>query len=139
MRSFSGLVFCVAVMTAFTGAAFAQDKSVYDEITLTSGVKVRTLRQGAGKSPTASDRVTVHYRGNLVDGREFDSSWSRGSPSTFPLSGVIRCWTEGMQRMQVGGKARLTCPPATAYGPRAVGGIPPDSTLIFEVELLDVN
>lgn len=106
---------------------------------LPSGVKVETLREGTGQSPSASDRVTVNYRGTLVNGTEFDSSYSRGQPASFPLRGVIRCWTEGVQKMKVGGKAKLTCPADTAYGSRATGGIPANSTLIFEIELLGVN
>jgi len=84
--------------------------------------------------------VQVHYRGTLVNGSEFDSSYKRGQPAAFPLGGVIPCWTEGVQKMKVGGKARLTCPAAIAYGPRGAGGgaIPPNATLHFEVELLDI-
>ena len=83
--------------------------------------------------------VKVHYRGTLPDGTEFDSSYKRGQPAAFPLGGVIPCWTEGVQRIKVGGKARLTCPSAIAYGPRGAGGvIPPNATLHFEVELLDI-
>jgi FKBP-type peptidyl-prolyl cis-trans isomerase FkpA len=82
----------------------------------------------------------VHYRGTLPDGREFDSSYKRGEPIEFALDRVIACWTEGVQRMKVGGKARLTCPPAIAYGSRGAGGvIPPNATLHFEVELLGVR
>jgi FKBP-type peptidyl-prolyl cis-trans isomerase FkpA len=131
----------IAVITAFvTGMAFAAapEKVVREEV-LPSGVKVQILKEGTGKSPSASDRVTVHYRGTLVNGQEFDSSYSRGQPASFPLRGVIRCWTEGVQKMKVDGKARLTCPPDTAYGPRGTGGIPPNSTLIFDIELLGVN
>ncbi len=105
-----------------------------------SGLVYRSLRDGTGTSPTASDKVKVHYRGTLPDGREFDSSYKRGEPIEFPLSGVIKCWTEGVQRMKVGGKAKLTCPPAIAYGERGAGGvIPPNATLLFEVELLGIN
>ncbi|MBX9714950.1 MAG: FKBP-type peptidyl-prolyl cis-trans isomerase, partial [Burkholderiaceae bacterium] len=81
-----------------------------------------------------------HYRGTLTDGKEFDSSYSRGQPATFPLKGVIPCWTEGLQRMKVGGKARLTCPPQIAYGSRGAGNvIPPNATLTFEVELISIS
>ena len=139
MRTVLRLIFCTAFLAAFTNAALAQDIAVPGEVVLPSGVKVLMLKEGTGQSPSASDRVTVHYRGTLVNGNEFDSSYSRGSPSTFPLRGVIRCWTEGLQQMRVGGRARLTCPSATAYGPRSVGGIPPNSTLIFEVELIAIN
>ncbi|MEY8879747.1 MAG: FKBP-type peptidyl-prolyl cis-trans isomerase, partial [Leptothrix sp. (in: b-proteobacteria)] len=89
---------------------------------------------------TATDQVRVHYRGTLPNGTEFDSSYKRGQPATFPLNRVIPCWTEGLQKMKVGGKARLTCPPGIAYGAAGAGGvIPPNATLHFEVELLGVN
>ena len=105
-----------------------------------SGLVYRSLKDGSGASPTASDKVKVHYRGTLPDGKEFDSSYKRGEPIEFPLSGVIKCWTEGVQRMKLGGKAKLTCPPSIAYGERGAGGvIPPNATLLFEVELLAIN
>ena len=104
-----------------------------------SGQVYRSLKDGSGASPTAADTVKVHYRGTFPDGREFDSSYKRNEPAQFPLGGVIPCWTEGVQRMKVGGKARLTCPAAIAYGERGAGGtIPPNATLHFEVELLDI-
>jgi FKBP-type peptidyl-prolyl cis-trans isomerase FkpA len=82
----------------------------------------------------------VHYRGTFADGKEFDSSYARGQPAEFPLDRVIKCWTEGVQRMQIGGKAKLTCPPAIAYGDRGAGSvIPPGATLQFEVELLGIT
>jgi len=107
----------------------------------TSGLVYLSLREGKGAQPTPSDVVRVHYRGTLPDGAEFDSSYKRKEPTEFPLNGVIPCWTEGVQKMKVGGKARLTCPPATAYGERGAGGgvIPPNATLTFEVELLEVK
>jgi FKBP-type peptidyl-prolyl cis-trans isomerase FkpA len=84
--------------------------------------------------------VRVHYRGTFPDGREFDSSLARGQPAEFPLNRVIKCWTEGVQKMKVGGKAKLTCPPALAYGERGAGGsIPPNATLHFEIELLAIK
>ncbi len=105
-----------------------------------SGLVYRSLKDGSGASPQASDRVRVHYRGTFPDGKEFDSSYARKEAAEFPLGGVIRCWTEGVQRMKVGGKARLTCPPSIAYGERGAGGvIPPNATLVFEVELLGIN
>ena len=105
-----------------------------------SGLVYLSLKDGAGASPTASDKVKVHYRGTLPDGKEFDSSYKRNEAIEFPLSGVIKCWTEGVQRMKVGGKAKLTCPAAIAYGTRGAGGvIPPNATLLFEVELLAIN
>ena len=104
-----------------------------------SGIVYRELTAGTGPMPKATDQVKVHYRGTLVDGTEFDSSYKRNEPATFPLNGVIKCWTEGVQKMKVGGKAKLTCPPAIAYGERGAGGvIPPNATLVFEVELLDI-
>jgi len=105
-----------------------------------SGLVYLSLRDGKGAQPSPSDVVRVHYRGTLPDGAEFDSSYKRKEPTEFPLNGVIPCWTEGVQKMKVGGKARLTCPPATAYGERGAGGvIPPNATLTFEVELLEVK
>jgi FKBP-type peptidyl-prolyl cis-trans isomerase FkpA len=108
--------------------------------TLPSGVVIRHTAVGSGPSPTASDTVKVHYRGTLADGKEFDSSHKRGQPASFPLNRVVPCWTQGIQKLKVGGKATLTCPPATAYGSRGVPNvIPPDSTLTFEVELLSIE
>ena len=110
------------------------------DITTASGLVYHVMVEGGGASPRAIDGVTVHYRGTLADGREFDSSYSRGQPATFPLNGVIRCWTEGLQRMKVGGKARLTCPPQIAYGARGAGdAVPPNATLTFEVELISIS
>ena len=108
-------------------------------VVMPSGLVFRSLKDGSGPSPAASDTVRVHYRGTLTDGKEFDSSISRGKPAEFPLNRVIKCWTEGVQRIKVGGKAKLTCPAAIAYGERGAGGvIPPNATLIFEVELLGI-
>ena len=104
-----------------------------------SGLVYRSLKDGSGASPTAADSVKVHYRGTVPDGREFDSSYKRNEAAQFPLGGVIPCWTEGVQKMKVGGKARLTCPASIAYGSRGAGGsIPPNATLHFEVELLEI-
>ena len=104
-----------------------------------SGAIVKTLKEGTGASPTAADTVKVHYHGTLTDGTVFDSSVKRGEPATFPLGGVIKCWTEGVQQMKVGGKSRLTCPASVAYGDRgAPPVIKPGATLVFEVELLDI-
>ena len=104
-----------------------------------SGLVYRELRAGTGPSPKATDEVKVHYRGTLVDGKEFDSSYKRNEPATFPLNQVIPCWTEGVQKMKVGGKSELVCPSGIAYGDR---GSPPDipggATLVFEVELLSI-
>jgi FKBP-type peptidyl-prolyl cis-trans isomerase FkpA/FKBP-type peptidyl-prolyl cis-trans isomerase FklB len=100
---------------------------------------VMTTLTPARATPTADDTVQVHYHGTLIDGTVFDSSVQRGQPATFPLKGVIKCWTEGVQHMQVGGKSRLVCPPQLAYGDRgAPPRIKPGATLVFEVELLDI-
>ena len=104
-----------------------------------SGLVFRALKPGTGPSPQATDKVRVHYRGTFPDGKEFDSSYARGQPAEFPLDRVIKCWTEGVQMLKVGGKAKLTCPPGIAYGERGAGGvIPPNATLHFEVELLGI-
>lgn len=104
-----------------------------------SGLVITTIKEGTGESPKATDKVKVHYHGTLIDGTVFDSSVERGQPATFPLNGVIPCWTEGVQLMKVGGKSRLVCPSSIAYGDRGAGGkIKPGATLIFEVELLEI-
>jgi len=110
-----------------------------DKVTTSSGLIFESVKDGSGDAPRAIDTVRVHYRGTFPDGREFDSSYSRGKPIEFPLSRVIPCWTEGLQHMKVGGKAKLTCPPATAYGSRGHGSVPPNATLHFEVELLGIR
>jgi FKBP-type peptidyl-prolyl cis-trans isomerase FkpA/FKBP-type peptidyl-prolyl cis-trans isomerase FklB len=98
-----------------------------------------TITPGKGAAPAAEDTVKVHYHGTLIDGTVFDSSVQRGEPATFRLNGVIKCWTEGVQRMKVGSKSRLVCPPQIAYGDRgAPPRIKPGATLVFEVELLDI-
>ena len=110
-------------------------------VTTASGLIYQSLQDGSGAAPKASDTVRVHYRGTFPEtGKEFDSSHKRGQPIEFPLTGVIACWTEGVQKMKVGGKIKLTCPPAIAYGARGAGGvIPPNATLNFEVELLGIK
>ncbi len=109
-------------------------------VTTASGLIYKSLLDGTGASPVASDTVKVHYRGTLLDGTEFDSSYKRGEPAEFPLNRVIKCWTEGVQRMKVGGKARLVCPASIAYGERSPGaGIPPNATLNFDIELLAIG
>ena len=105
---------------------------------LDSGVIYREITAGTGPSPKPTDQVKVHYRGTLVDGTEFDSSYKRNEPATFPLNGVIKCWTEGVGKMKVGGKARLVCPSDLAYGDQGRPGIPPAAVLVFEIELLEI-
>jgi len=105
-----------------------------------SGLVYLSLKEGGGNSPLATDTVKVNYRGTLPDGKEFDSSYKRGKPAEFRLDGVIKCWTEGLQRMKVGGKSKLVCPSTLAYGEAGAGDlILPGATLVFEVELLDVK
>ena len=127
-----------AVTTSTVAGASIAALGVGSTVTTSSGLVFKLVKQGQGPSPKASDTVKVHYRGTFSDGKEFDSSYSRGTPAEFPLNRVIACWTEGVQRLQVGGSARLTCPPAIAYGERGRGGIPPNATLNFEVELLGI-
>ena len=100
----------------------------------------QSIKDGKGKSPSAASTVEVNYRGTLTNGKEFDSSYKRNQSISFPLTGVIPCWTEGVQMMKVGGKAKLVCPPELAYGARGAGrDVPPNATLIFEVELLNIK
>ncbi|MCU0768457.1 MAG: FKBP-type peptidyl-prolyl cis-trans isomerase [Burkholderiaceae bacterium] len=127
--------------------AWAQDAALdkaaaeKDAVKTPSGMVFRSLKDGTGPSPKETDVVRVHYRGTFPDGKEFDSSIARGQPAEFPLNRVIRCWTEGVQKMKVGGKAKLTCPASVAYGERGTPGgpIPPNATLVFEVELLGIK
>jgi FKBP-type peptidyl-prolyl cis-trans isomerase len=104
-----------------------------------SGLVYQELTPGTGPSPVAADTVKVHYRGTLIDGTEFDSSYKRNEPATFPLGNVIRGWTEGVQLMKVGGKARLICPSDLAYGDQGRPSIPGGATLVFEIELLGIE
>ena len=130
------VLFALLVSLAIAPAAMAQTQAV----TTASGLVYQSLKDGNGESPKATDTVKVHYKGTFLDGKEFDSSYKRGEPTEFPLNRVIPCWTEGVQRMKPGGKAKLTCPPAIAYGERGAGGvIPPNTTLNFEVELVSVR
>ncbi len=131
-----------------TGSAGASDPKAYLDkaaaqpgaVRTGSGLVYRELRAGSGGSPNASDTVTVNYRGTLVDGTEFDSSYKRNEPAQFPLNQVIPCWTEGVQKMKVGGKSELVCPASIAYGDRgSPPTIPAGATLIFEVELLRIG
>ncbi len=131
----------IAAAEKKAGEAFvAKAAAEKDSKKLPSGVVVTTLKQGTGPSPAATDKVKVHYHGTLTDGTVFDSSVQRGEPATFPLNQVIKCWTDGVQQMKVGGKARLVCPADVAYGDRgAPPRIKPGATLVFEVELLAIE
>jgi len=133
-------LFAVCALPAWPQADFAASAAKETgAVVSSSGLVFLSLKQGSGASPAATDTVKVHYKGVLADGKEFDSSYKRGEPAEFPLNRVIKCWTEGVQRMKPGGKARLTCPPAIAYGERGAGNvIPPNATLQFEIELLDI-
>lgn len=132
----------VGAKNAELGKAFA-DKAAKEkgaEKTAT-GLVFASLKDGTGASPALTDMVKVHYRGTLIDGKEFDSSYKRNAPAEFPLTGVIKCWGEGVQKMKIGGKARLVCPASIAYGDGGApgGSIPPGSTLNFEIELLEIK
>ena len=124
-----------AMSAAFLAKAAAEPGAQKTE----SGMVYRELRPGTGASPKATDTVSVDYRGTLVDGTEFDSSYKRGEPAQFPLNGVIKCWTEGVQKMKVGGKSQLVCPADLAYGEAGRPGIPGGATLIFEIELRQIG
>jgi FKBP-type peptidyl-prolyl cis-trans isomerase FkpA len=129
-----------ACVWVWMGAALAGCGGGSGPITTESGLVITHLVEGKGESPGPTDVVEVHYHGTFPDGKVFDSSVERGTPARFPLNRVIACWTEGVGRMKVGGKAKLECPPEIAYG---AGGapptIPPDATLWFEVELLGIQ
>ncbi|MBI3645252.1 MAG: FKBP-type peptidyl-prolyl cis-trans isomerase [Acidobacteriales bacterium] len=123
------------------GDAFlAANKAKEGVVTLPSGLEYKILKEGTGPKPTASDSVVCNYRGTLISGTEFDSSYKRGQPATFPVGGVIKGWTEALQLMPVGSKWQLFIPSSLAYGERGAGGdIGPNATLIFEVELLSIQ
>lgn len=123
------------------GNDYLSENSAKSGVTTTdSGLQYELLEAGSGASPSAADIVKVHYRGQLIDGTEFDSSYARGEPVSFPLNGVIPGWTEGLQLMQAGEKARFVIPSDLAYGPNGMGNaIGPNETLVFEVQLLDIN
>jgi FKBP-type peptidyl-prolyl cis-trans isomerase FklB len=123
------------------GAIFLETNKKKEGVqTLPSGLQYKVLKAGAGKKPTATDTVTVHYRGTLIDGKEFDSSYRRGKPATFPVNGVIPGWTEALPLMEEGAKWELFIPSNLAYGERSAGGdIGPNATLIFEVELISIE
>ncbi len=123
------------------GVKFLEENKKKEGVkTTASGLEYKVLKEGTGPQPKATDMVTVNYRGTLIDGTEFDSSYKRGQPATFPLNGVIKGWTEGLQLMKQGSKYQFVVPSNLAYGERSVGpDIAPNATLIFEVELLDVK
>ena len=136
-----------AVVTALAVPVIASANETIDKaakekgaVKTSSGMVYQSLKEGKGKSPNAASTVEVNYRGTLTNGKEFDSSYKRKQSISFPLSGVIPCWTEGVQLMKVGGKAKLVCPPELAYGSQGAGAdVPPNATLIFEVELLAIK
>ncbi len=129
----------VAEKASAPGLAYIEKASKEAGATKTaSGMVIKHTKEGSGASPVATDQVKVHYEGRLIDGKVFDSSIQRGEPATFPLNGVIPCWTEGVATMKVGGKAQLVCPSEMAYGPQGRPNIPPHSTLVFDVELLEI-
>jgi FKBP-type peptidyl-prolyl cis-trans isomerase FkpA len=132
---------CLAFVLGVLAPALAGAQAPAPAVVKTpSGLVLEMLQEGKGAQPSAASTVRVHYRGLFPDGREFDSSFRRGEPIEFPLNGVIKCWTEGVAMMKVGAAARLTCPPAIAYGTRGAGGvIPPNATLVFEIQLLGVR
>jgi FKBP-type peptidyl-prolyl cis-trans isomerase len=125
---------------ASAGVAFLDKASKESGVTKTaSGMLIKHTKEGTGPSPAATDTVKVNYEGHLIDGKVFDSSKARGEPATFPLNGVIACWTEGVQTMKVGGSAQFTCPASLAYGANgSPPTIPPQSTLVFDVDLLEI-
>ena len=139
----SAVLSALLLAPVLAGAAAQTAESAAQEAgaqVLPSGLVIRMLKEGQGPQPMATDTVRVHYRGTFGDGREFDSSLKRGKPAEFPLNRVIPCWTEGVQRIKVGGKAKLACPAEIAYGAKGTPGgpIPPNTTLFFDVELLGI-
>jgi FKBP-type peptidyl-prolyl cis-trans isomerase FkpA len=135
-----------ALALAFAAAGALAQNEVLDKaaqepgaVKTDSGLVYKVVKEGTGRNPTATDTVRVHYKGTFPDGKEFDSSYKRGTPTEFPLNRVIPCWTEGVQKIKPGGTIKLACPPNIAYGSRgAAGVIPPNATLLFEVELLGI-
>ena len=109
-------------------------------VTTASGLQYKVITEGTGASPKSTDTVSVHYKGTLINGKEFDSSYRRGQPASFPVNGVIKGWTEALQLMKVGSKWQLFIPSELAYGEQGAGGvIPPNATLVFEVEVISID
>jgi FKBP-type peptidyl-prolyl cis-trans isomerase FkpA len=140
------LAAALAIAAGFAGVAHADDATALaaaakepGAVVSASGLVYKSLKEGTGPSPKASDSVKASYKGMLTDGTKFDASADHGGPISFPLGQVIPCWTEGLQKMKVGGKAKLTCPSSIAYKGRDMGPIKPFSTLVFEVELVGIN
>lgn len=131
-------IVCLLATSSFAAESAKTEAS--ETITTKSGLEYTSLREGTGATPGPNDTVRVNYRGTLLNGREFDSSYKRGRPAEFQLGNVIKCWTEGLQMMKVGGKARLVCPSNLAYGEEGImGSVPRYATLTFEVELLGIK
>jgi FKBP-type peptidyl-prolyl cis-trans isomerase FkpA/FKBP-type peptidyl-prolyl cis-trans isomerase FklB len=146
------LYFIIAILSTFPVSGVAQLGLIKGEVflkqnakkegvrVLPSGLQIKVIKEGEGRQPKPTDKVVVHYRGRLIDGKEFDSSYKRGQPAEFALNGVIKGWTEGLQLLREGGKAELYVPSQLAYGSRGSGGlIGPDEALVFEVELISIK
>ncbi len=133
----TGIIFLLATVSSAEESATTEGT---EPVTTRSGLKYRSLREGTGVAPLPADTVVVNYRGTLLNGREFDSSYKSGGPTEFKLNSVIKCWTEGLQLMKVGGKAELVCPSNLAYGEEGIfGSVPRYAVLKFEVELLKIK
>ncbi|QDU76167.1 FKBP-type 22 kDa peptidyl-prolyl cis-trans isomerase [Bremerella volcania] len=128
-----------AEMAAKAGTEYLADNAKKEGVKTTkSGLQYEVVKPGTGATPKLTDTVVCHYKGTLIDGTEFDSSYKRGEPAQFPVNGVIEGWTEALQMMKVGGKWKLYIPANLAYGPQGRPGIPPNAVLLFDIELLDI-